>query len=167
MTATFDPENLLDTVLGIMQKDDALNAQVTLVDNEKIQQGKELRPALKPFKDSSYYVQTWVDKILSSSPAIFFGIEDVSSTSVGAATAQTIKVFVEVILVDNGLSNDVHRRLMRYTRALKELFEKNFAPSIATSRVEVDSVRPLAFKISQDSDDEAKVGGISLKITVV
>lgn len=161
----YDGEDLLDDIYAIMiDGTKGLNAKITAVEAEKISKSKGLTPTLASI--SNYYCQTWSDNILNSSESIFYGIEDVESNDQGA-NAKTYKVFIDVVLVDNNQTNDSYKRIMRYSRALEELFKTSFSSAIPTGMVKIESVRPVAFRLSLDSDDEVKVGGITLTITLV
>ncbi len=166
--AKYDAEDLLDTILEIMTTGGALNAKIAAVEAEKTAASKGVTGGLASIASTSYFLQTWSDKILNANPAIFYGIEDtLSNDGGGGVVAKTYKVFVEVVLVDNGMTNDCHKRINRYARALEELFAANFAPAIAAAKVKIDSVRPISFKLELDSSEEIKVGGVSLTITLV
>ena len=166
MAQKYDAENLLETILGIMKTSGALNTKITAVEDEKIAQSKGLSPALKLVSDDSYFLQSWNEKILNKSPAIFYGIEDTTAQSAGSAVLKIYKIFVELVMVDNGMSNDGSKRIMRYARALEELFAENFSPAVAQGTVKVEAVRPVAFKLALDSDEEIKVGGVTLTIGI-
>lgn len=167
MARTFDAEDLLDSLLAIMVEDDALNTKIEQIEQEKIDNDKGLTPTLAPVEIGSYYLQTWTDKVLNTSPAIFYGIEDVQTVDGIGAAAKTYKCFIEIVLIDSGMTNDSSRRINRYARALEELFLANYAPAINAGRVKLDTVRPISFKLELDSDTEIKVGGISLTVTLV
>lgn len=163
----YDSEDLLDSVYAIMTSGGALNTKIAEIEAEKVAKSKGLTPTLKSIASGSFYEQTWTDKILNSSPAIFYGIEDVQIVDGGEVVAKTYKVFVEIVLVDDGMRNDAHKRIQRYSRALEELFSQAYAPAIQGSKVKVDTVRPVSFKLELDSSEEIKVGGVSLTITLV
>lgn len=167
MSAKFDAEDMLDMVLGIMTTGSALNAKIAAIEAEKIAAGKGVTPTLASIASTSYYLQSWSDKILNTSPAIFYGIEDVASVPNAGAVAKVYKVFVEVVLIDSGLTNDSHKRINRYARALEELFAAAFAPALGYGQIKIDTVRPISFKLELDSSEEIKVGGVSLTITLV
>lgn len=166
MAAKFDAEDVLDMVLDIMTASGALNTKIAAVEAEKTAKGKGLTPTLASVAADNYYLQTWSDKILNTSPAIFYGIEDVAAVDGGGAVAKTYKIFCEIVLVDSGQTNDGHKRINRYARALEELFTAAFAPALGV-KIKVDQVRPISFKLELDSSEEIKVGGISLQITLV
>lgn len=165
--AKFDSEDLLDSVLAIMQDNNALNIKIAAIEAEKIAVGKGVTPTLAAVDVGSYYLQSWSEKILNTNPAIFYGIEDVVAVDGGGAVAKSYKVFVEIVCVDSGQTNDFSRRISRYSRALEELFTANFAPAMAHGAVKVEQVRPVAFKLALDSEEEIKVGGVSLTVSLV
>lgn len=168
MAAKFDSEDLLDLVLEIMTSGGALNTKIAAIEAEKVAKGKGVTPTLATIASGSYYEQTWSDKMLNTSPAIFYGIEDVQTVSAnGPVVAKQYKIFVEIVLVDNGMSNDAAKRISRYARALEELFASNFAPAVAIGTVKIDQIRPVGFKLQMDSSEEIKVGGILLEVTIV
>jgi hypothetical protein len=165
---TYDAEDLLASILAIMVDGGALNAKVAAIDAEKTAAGKALTPALAPFASDAYYEQSWSNKILNNSPGIFYGIEDVQAQDGGGGVvAKIYKVFVEVVYCDSGQTNDAHKRINRYARALEELFAAAYAPALGHGTVKMEAVRPMAFKLALDSDEEIKVGGISLTISLV
>ena len=161
--STYDSEDLLDSVYDIMST--GLNTKITAIEAEKIAKSKGLTPTLASI--SNYHLQTWSDKVLNSTPCIFYGIEDVESEDGGGVVAKKYKVFCEIVLLDNGMTNDCFKRIARYSRALEELFRSAYTPAIHAGQVKIDSVRPISFKLELDSSEEIKVGGISLTITLV
>jgi hypothetical protein len=165
VSAKFDQEDLLDSVYQIMTDAGALNTKIAAIEAEKIAKGKGLTPTLASIASDSYYEQSWSDKILQTNPAIFYGVEDVEAVDGGGgAVAKTYTIFVEIVLVDNGMTNDCHKRIARYARALEELFADAYAPAIAGGKLKVKQVRPFSFKLALDSDEEIKVGGVSITI---
>jgi hypothetical protein len=166
MSAKFDSESLLDSILDLMTNGNALNNKIAAIEAEKASINKSLTPGLAAIPATGYYEQTWSNKILQTSPGIFYGIEDVQSTSIPTATAKTYIVFVEIVLTDSGQTNDVNRRIARYSRALEELFNEAFMGAGYTKFV-VEQVRPISFKLEVDTDDEIKIGGVSIKLSLI
>ncbi len=164
----FDSEDLLNSILAVMVDGGALNAKIAAIEAEKAAKSpsQALTPTLAAIATTSYYAQTWSNKMLNSSPSIFYGIEDVSVVENAGAVAKTYKVFVEVVLVDSGNTNDAWKRIARYSRAIEELFKGMFADSVGRSAVKVEQVRPVAFKLALDSDEEIKIGGVSVSVSL-
>ncbi len=160
----YDLEDLLDDVETLLKT--SLNAKIQAVESEKTSKGKGLATGLSSIADDSFYRQTWSDKILNTSPAIYFGIENVETSGVGPASAETIKIFSEVVIVDSGMDDLTHRRVNRYSRAMKELFESNFAKFNYASKIKIETVRPTSFRLELDTSEEIKVGGVSISMTL-
>lgn len=163
--AKFDSEDLLDSILQIMT--DGLNTKIAAIEAEKVAKGKGLTPTLAQIPSGGYILQTWNEKALNINPAIFYGIEDVTAQDSGAnVVAKTYKIFVEIVLTDSGMTNDGSRRIARYTRALEEVFKEAFDSVAHISRIKVETVRPVSFRLDTDSSVEVKVGGVSLTMSL-
>jgi hypothetical protein len=163
--AKFDQEDLLDSILDIMTT--KLNARISAIEAEKAAKSMALSPTLAPIASDAYYLQSWSEKILTKTPAIFYGVEDVTTEDGGGAASKRYKIFCEVIYCDNGQRNDAHRRIARYARALEEIFAESFRDIADSSAIKIETVRPISFKLELDSSEEIKVGGVSLSITLV
>ncbi len=162
----YDAEDLLDDLLAIVQA--KLPAKLEAIEDEKISKGKGVAKGLKPIPTNAYYCQTWDNKICNSPAAIYYGIEDVQTTDIMAgASAIKYTVFFEIILTDNNQYNDTHKRIQRYSRALREIFEENMSKNSSFSNTKVETVRPISFKLELDTDDETKVGGVSISTTII
>lgn len=162
--ARYDLEDMLDDILAVMVS--GLNTKIAAIEAEKIAKSKALTPTLAPIGATSYYRQSWSEKILNTNPAIFYGIEDVRTTDGGSVAAEVVKVFCEVVLCDNGMTNDAHSRIARYARALKELFQENYGSIATVGQIKIETVRPISFRLELDSSEEIKVGGVSLTVAL-
>ncbi len=162
--ATYDGEDVLDDVIAIVQA--GLSAKLVEIEAEKIAKGKGIDGGLPAPESSAYYRQSWSDKILNHSPAIFYGIEDVQTEGIGPATKEQFRIFVEVVIVDSGMDEFTSNRLLRYSRALKEVLHDKFASVAETGRIKIETVRPVSFKLDADSSEEIKVGGVSLTVAI-
>lgn len=155
----YDLENLLDDVLAIMNTN--LNTRISAIEAEKAAAGSALSPTLAPI--AKFYRQTWVDDILNQPVSVFYGIEDVQANDGGGEVAEIVKIFCEVVLVDNGMTNDTSTRILRYARALREIFKENFGEIQQVGNTKIETVRPISFRLALDSNDEIKIGGVSLQ----
>lgn len=161
----FDTEDLCDSIKQLLTDGNALNNKIAAIEAEKTVKGKGLTPALESI--SNYFFQSWSDEILNCSPAIFYGVEDISANDGDGAVAKTHKVFIEVVFVDNGQRNDGTSRVMRYARAVEEVINEAFSTVTIPGRIKIETVRPMSFRLSLDSSEEVKVGGVSLTVTLV
>ena len=159
---TFDTEDLLIMIKAIMTDNDALNTKIAAIEAEKLAKGQALTPGLAAIPAAAYYEQTWSDKILNTPQSIFYGVGEMPTIYGGGVSATTYKMFIEIVLVDNGQTNDFSKRVARYTRALKEVFEENFLPAISGGAITIDQFIPIAFKTGLNSSNEIKIGGIGI-----
>lgn len=155
-----DAEDLLDDIEETLKAQ--LPAKIAAIEAEKVAKGKGITGGLATVESTSYYRQTWNNAILNVSPAIFYGIEDTGSEGLGPVTKQQFKFFVEVVVTDGGNDSFGVSRILRYSRAIKEVMEANFDRISNGNRWKVETVRPVAFKMNQDSSEETKVGGVSI-----
>lgn len=163
--AKYDLEDCLDDFETLLTS--KLNTKIAAIEAEKIAKGKGLDGGLSAVDSQAFFRQTWSDKILNYSPAIFFGIENVEAASGGMQTAERPTVFIECVIVDGGMDMLTHRKINRYSRAIKELIEENFDSFTFASKIKVETVRPTSFKLELDTSEEIKVGGVSVSLTIV
>lgn len=158
----YDVEDLLDEIETLLKA--KLNTKLTQIENLKIAQGKGVGLTLPKYQFSAnaYYQQNWSDKILSRSPAIFYGLETIQATGSGSATLELYKIFVEVVMVDNGMDANGKRRLLRYSRAIREVFQENYDALSWNTKTNIETVRPLSFTIDGNTSEEIRVGGVSI-----
>ncbi len=164
MVRKFDAEDMLDGILQIMT--DGLNARIAAIEAEKVAAGKGLTPTLAAIPTDGYYLQSWSEKILMTNPSIFYGIEEVTTIDGGFGAAKKYKLFAEIVLVDSGMTADADKRILRYTRALEEIFTEAFKNTAEVGRAIIETVRPASFKLDLDSSEEMKVGGIAITLSL-
>lgn len=161
--ARYDLEDCLDDIEAILK--DKLAAKITAIEAEKTAKGKGI--ALANVQADAFFRQTWSDKILNYDPGIFFGIENLEAVSGGMQTAERVTIFIECVIVDGGNDANTHRRVNRYSRAIREVCEENFDSLPFGSKIKIETVRPTSFKLELDSSEEIKVGGVSVSLTIV
>ncbi len=167
MSAKVDNEALLDAILAIMtDAGTGLNVRVAAIEAEKAAAGKALATSVLPIPAAGYFRQTWDEKILNTSPAIFYGFEDVVPVSNGPAVAKTYTIFIEVFLSALDITNDSTDRIFRYSRALEEIFSEAFKPLAETSQMTVKALLPAAFKVEMGAGQDVKIGGVSLSLSM-
>lgn len=162
MAAKYDVEMLLDDIEALLKS--KLNTKIAAIEAEKTTLGKAV--GLDAINDACYFQQSWSDKILQQTPAIFYGLENIQTQGVNAGTLEVFKIFVEVVLVDSGQDSYAKTRIHRYSRALKEVFHENYDKLPFGNKTNIETVRPLSFTIDENSSEEIKVGGVSI-ITVL
>lgn len=161
--ALYDVERLLADLEDTLKT--KLAAKLAAITAEKTALGFPL-DLPEPAADD-FYFQTWDDKILNSSPGILYGLrESVADGSSHSVTSERITLFVEVYYThpmnesDDGSGT---KRILRYTRALKEIIQENFDANEIMAKIKVKTLTPLSFRLDTDTSDEIKVGGIELE----
>lgn len=162
MLAKYDSEQMLFDVESLMQE--KLNDYILAIDQEKLDAG--YKSILSQVSADCYFQTTWNDKIMKKSPSIFYGLEEVTATGMGPATIQLFKVFIDVIFVDSGKDDLGKWRVLRYSRALKDLFQKHFDRFPCGGNIKIEQVRPLSFMTDENTSDEMRVGGISISMAI-
>lgn len=168
MASKYDVENLLTDIKAILVAN--LNTQIAAVEAEKIAQGLPNTGLLPVDTGKAYFEQNWSDEIMNYSPAIFFGVEDITaiggSNGVPGATLQKIQVFVEIIMVDSGMDVYGKNRIHRYARAIRDVLQDNARKLPSSGSIIIETVRPISFKLDLNSSDFVKVGGVSLTTVI-
>lgn len=161
----YDIEDLLDDLLAYCQAN--LPAKITAIEAEKVSKSKGVEGGLATVPNAAYYLQAWDNAILNHPVAIFYGVEDIAANDISAGvTAQNYKIFFEIILTGNNQYGDVHKRIHRYSRALREIFEDYVKKNSFISRTKIEQVRPISFKLELDTSDETNVGGVSISTSI-
>lgn len=158
MAVKYDVEQMLDDIEALLKS--KLNTKIAAIEAEKLSLGKAV--GLPAVQDNAYFQQSWSDKILNHNPAIFYGLENVSPTGANSATVEVYKIFIEVVIVDSGMDTFAKNRILRYSRAIREVFEENYDRLPWGNRTNIETVRPQSFTIDENSSEEIKVGGVSI-----
>lgn len=120
-----------------------LNAKLTELSAEKAD-GVELPPV----PSDAYFFQSLAKSAAGQHPVfMFYGLENPTTESIGAHTMESHAVDFVVCLRDRGDGEKMTTRLLRYSRALKEIFEQAFVERKIGCRIEVSSLTPTHFGI--------------------
>jgi hypothetical protein len=161
---TYDLEDLVaDTKAMLLSK---LNTEIALVEAEKVAAGREASSdeGLLPIEEDAYFELAWNDVATNKNLClgIFLGDHEEQGESGFTRTTYT----VEVGIVVSGTANDklATRRLLRYTRALRQTFEK-YSGKInnGITRESLKTIGPIPFTLNVDSADDCKIAGISFQ----
>lgn len=161
MGIKYDIEDFLADIKKLLVE--KLNDKIDVVSNLKSQTDSDNYGdtiTLDQISEDAYFFQSWSEKILNQTPAIYYGLESTESQGLGAVTLSKYKIFIEVVLVDSGMDNFSHNRLFRYTRCLKELFEENWDKLPFTNQTKIETTSPISFRLNEDTSEELRAGGI-------
>jgi hypothetical protein len=162
----YDVERLLTDLKDILTT--KLNAKLTDISNEKTTLGVPLD--LPQIGVDGFFFQTWDDAILNQKVGILYGLKESIADGAWSSTAEKVTLFVEVYYPNPMNEKDDGsgvRRILRYTRALKEIMQENFDENEIRSKIKVKTIAPLSFRLEQDTSADIKVGGIELETALV
>jgi len=101
-------------------------------------------------------------------PFIIYGVQDFpDSRGIGPQTAVRHSLYVVVVLQDNGNDSNLIKRLWRYQRALRELFEFNWATAATGKGVKfvVGNLTPTPLELLNRSQPDRAIG-ITLDVVI-
>jgi hypothetical protein len=158
MSKKYDIESFLTDLKSNLQA--GLNDKLTSITDEKAD-GLDL----KPVDASAYFLQTMNEKIANFDPFIFYGIEGSQTEGLGPVSAIKWTINVALILIEQ-TDLQIVARLLRYQRAMRELFEEQWADAGDAIKIKLENMAPISFKLV-DSDELFRAIGISIEITIV
>jgi hypothetical protein len=157
-TKGMDIETFLDKVVAMLRRD--LNPKIDTINAEK---GDDIK--MEHVDDDAYIFQTMDERVANHDPVILYGVFDVQSKGIGSATLKTYRLNVVLIASDEGKDPSIGRRMLRYSRALEEVFGQSFATIASGFNVAVESLVPVAFTLLDTSDDFRAVG-VTVTVTI-
>jgi len=161
--ARYDIEDFLIGLKDELQA--GLNTRISAIEAEKVAKG---HPAETPtIPSAAYYEQTWDNAILNHKAAIFYGVLDIAALQGAPETAELYTVFIEAILTDPNNDGLAIARLHRITRAIRETLEAVMLNGPGEkSKIKIETVVPISFKLEEDSTVETRAGGVHIKIAL-
>lgn len=158
MKNRYDVECFIDNLLVFLKAN--LNNKLASIDLEK---GGEITTEL--VDDNAYIFQSLDNMPVNFDPILFYGISDMGSKSIPGASAKIFTVEISVIKTDDE-STEIGKKLLRYGRALEEIFEENyFKINNVRPKIEIASLQPVSFKL-QNSSNRFKAIGIEIETSI-
>lgn len=160
----FDAEDLILSLYSFVST--RLNPKIAEIEAEKASKGSGLSPPLSGIND--HYFQTVDQDQINNSPiALLYGIQDVQVISaIAGATVKNYVSFFSIIMVDDGNFNDINYRMLRYMRALEEIFNDFSAQSNSYAKIKIETLAPSSFKLDVDSSVENKICGVAISMAL-
>lgn len=115
--------------------------------------------------DSNAYFDQLDTRVANYDPFVYYGISDLKTSGYASAISLDISMFNLVVFSDNFEDENAHKKALRYTRALSEIYRDNFASNRSTSGYEVSQMVPESTKFN-DGDGFFKLGGILVNFSV-
>lgn len=121
---------------------------------------------LTQIPDAAYFFQDLKQSDAAAYPAfISFGIEDPTPEGIGPSTSEATEIFFVVVLQGDGTPRDIYKKLLRYMRGLKEIFQENFDKIPSTSRLIVSSLSPVAI-VAPTTNWSFRAAGVKIRAVI-
>lgn len=156
MSGKYDIESFINEMVSIVQA--GLPAKITSINTEKSDSN-----SITQIDNANYY-QDISDQIINVNPFIYYTMVDIQSTSNGAVTMLNITLAMSVVF-DNTNSTGTMQKVLRYSRALREVIQEAFKQQASNSRLEISEFVPTDMEINSGSD--FKIGGIHINSSIV
>lgn len=154
----YDIEQLILDLLAICQG--KLNAKLAAIDAEK-DDGISL-PQIPP---NAYFFQSLDEEAAPFNQFVYFGVEDPIPDSNGPYAAESVTVYFIVVIKRTPESRRLMQKVLRYQRALKEIFQEGWANSPSGCKLSVSGLRPSDFKFLNNSQSHRAIG-VQIQTTI-
>lgn len=153
-----DIEYYLDQVESFVKAN--LNNKLSEIDTEKND-----GITLKPINDKAVVFQTLNAFPVNFDPVLFYGIDSVQGESIESANEETYQIEISIILADKA-DKATEKKLLRYHRALKEIFQENyFKIGNTREKVRVTSLSPISFTL-QNTTNPFRAIGVRIEVSL-
>jgi len=158
----YDIEKLEEGILALIQEN--IPAKIAEINAEKAD------GILLQTPTTDQYFNTTDDEVNNNTLSVMYGIIDGSPLSIGSNTAEDNRYALLFYLDEkNQAAGVVRKKLLRYIRASKEIFEENFHSKLKfVSSLKVETIAPTT--ASWDSNETSptyKVGGVLIQASLV
>jgi hypothetical protein len=154
----YDIESLLFDIESVLSS--KLNAKLSQISADK-SDGITLRPV----DNRAYFLQELNSRSANFNPFILYGVTSIESRPHLAGSAAILTVSVTLVLADHGNDTSIVKRMLRYSRALKETIQENFLLQKNSVNMEVHSLIPVEFQKLNSSENYRAVG-IDIVVTL-
>jgi hypothetical protein len=152
----YDLESLFADIDACLKAN--LTTKLAAIDTEK---GDGI--VLKTVNSSAYFAQTLNMGIGAYDPYLVYGVIDQAPDGIGPATADRITMQVVLVIADPGQDPDILKRVLRYQRALRELFEQNWEKMRKGVKLRIEPTLPVQLT-ELDSSKEFRAVGVQLEV---
>lgn len=156
MSGKYDVESFVDNVIDTIKTN--LTTKVAEINAEK----NDIYNL--EVVDNAHYYEDISQQVLNANPFIYYTPVELETTTVGANTSISITLAVSIVF-DNTNDSGTMKKVLRYSRVLREIVQNNHALSPSASSLKVTEFVPTDITINDGSD--FKMGGIHVTSTIV
>jgi hypothetical protein len=148
----YDVETFCDDILATLTAN--LNAKISAINSEKND-----GITLASVESDAYFFQELNSKAANFNPYVLYSIEELGSDNAGPYASVKPTLHVIAVLSDNGEDADgCAKRLLRYQRALKEVFEENWTQNAGSVKINLSSLVPVQFSLMNSAESFRAIG---------
>lgn len=156
----YDIEDFTDNLLAFLQAN--LNTKLAAIDT-----AKNDGITLSQIHSAAYFFQNLSVEIVNQNPFVFYRIDTLGGAeNLFSAVDRNFSMQVMVVLSDDGNDTDIMRRVLRYQRALIELFESNYASVSKLGKVKVQGLAPFPIESLANRTEISQVVGVTLEVHI-
>lgn len=154
----YDLERLLADLQMIVET--YLNDQLDAISSEKAD-----GIALDHVATSAYAFQEMNSKIMNYNPFVFYGIDNIQTIQEGPAHAQSCDITFLLLRTDGGEDTSIMTKMLRYGRALREIFRDHWTWPDSQVKIAMKSLEPVNLKLI-NSDDPYRAVGVMISVVL-
>lgn len=115
--------------------------------------------------DAAYVFEYWGEEVANFNPVVLYGFAGMEAADgPGPGVVEQIRMQIGVVLNDDG-SAELIRKLLRYQRALKEIFLSGWDRVAGVSNVRVSGVEPFPIALAK-RDNPDRVIGVTVEFSI-
>ena len=157
MAVKYDIENFFDDVLVVLRAN--INTKLAAIDTDKND-----GITLETVNTDAYFFQTMATQMANFGVFVYVGVGEIEGDpSPYAYVSQKFSADVVVILSDDGNDPNIMKRLLRYHRALIEIFQTNFDKISKVGKIKISSLSPFPIEV-MDRPTLSRGIGVSLEV---
>lgn len=147
----YDIESLCDDIKTVLTT--YLNTKLAAIDAEK---NDDID--LATVNSLAYVFQSMNGVTINYNPFIFYGVQEIDGEGGYSYTPSRVDVSVILVLEDQAEDIDIGKRMLRYGRALKEVFEEHFNETAHGVKLSVQSQVPIEISLMNSSNPHRAIG---------
>ncbi len=157
--ARYDIESFCDDVQTALS--DNLNTAITAINTEK---NDSL--SLASLSSGAFFFQSLVPQVVNQNPFVFYRLDslEVVQPSPESHIATRLTMQVMVILEDDGNDALIIKRMLRYQRALIDLFTSRYSRVSKIGKIKVSGITPFPIDALAGRANISQVSGVTLEV---
>jgi hypothetical protein len=136
MANKYDAEMLLADVRSIVA--DNFNTKVAAINAEKND-----GISLDTLNSSAFFMQQLNGNLANYNPICFYSLDNIETVSSGPLASHRFSISVLIIAIDTGEEVECGVRMLRYLRALEEIFKEKWNENRHGIKLQIQSLVPI------------------------